>query len=131
MGKKFYDLCPQEVKNILKILGIYDDFYTCIKYLLIKIGVENLCYDITHFKKDISVDEMIDNYIIMQNTSILTSLYANSCTLLECNEYIKEMAEKLCRGFNGDINGDFFYLYRLKQGYDLTKRDLMKWKSVM
>lgn len=56
MGKKFYDLCPQEVKNILKILGIYDDFYTCIKYLLMKIGVENLCYDITHFKKDISVD---------------------------------------------------------------------------
>lgn len=107
MGKKFYDLCPQEVKNILKILVIYDDFYTCIKYLLMKIGVENLCYDITHFKKDISVDEMIDNYIIMQNTSILTSLYTNSCTLLECNEYIKDMADKLCRGFDGDINGDF------------------------
>lgn len=131
MGKKFYDLCPQEVKNILKILGIYDDFYTCIKYLLMKIGVENLCYDITHFKKDISVDEMIDNYIIMQNTSILTSLYTNSCTLLECNEYIKDIADKLCRGFDGDINNDFKYLYRLKQGYDLTKRDLMKWKSVM
>lgn len=74
---------------------------------------------------------MIDNYIIMQNTSILTSLYTNSCVLLECNEYIKDMADKLCRGFDGDINGDFLYLYRLKQGYDLTKRDLMKWKNVM